>query len=642
MSSQETITAEPQGITLTMATSAQDETNGPSSWLPRWCPAWLVCGLLLIMLVTITFGPIVSYGFLTYDDDVLVYKNPLVDPADGPQWGRMWTEAYERVYIPLTLSFFAVEAKLGSLLSGESELFDPRAFRIGSLALHMACVLLAFALLRQLIPNEFAALVGAAVFAVHPLQVESVAWISETKGLLSSFWGLISLVTYCRFVSQRIEYSERASQGDASSTALSRVAYLAAIVAFALALLAKSSAVSVVLVAAILDYGWYRRGAVVVARSLLPWVVVAIVAAIVATSAQSMASIEDPGMLARIPLAAHSLASYLRNLLVPLGLSPIYDARLDDVLHTRWIAWAWTIPVVSVVVLSLLPHRRVWLVALAIFVAVPLPLLGLVAFDFQRISTVADRYMYLAMLGPAIAVAYLTTLVPTRVAIPAAAVLVLVLASLTRWQSTHWEDDQAVFTRATQIAPHSAYAWNNLGTDAFRRQQLAEAQRYYSRAVELDPQYALAHSNLGSTLAYQGDMRAAITEFRRSLELNPEQHDTQHNLARALLRIGEFDEAETAYREIIPHAPQPPDVFREFGIALLNASRFEKAEIWYREAAQQYPQWPHAHANLSVALAGQGKLPEAEAAALEALRLDPNLTDTRLNLKLIRQQIEDQ
>lgn len=635
-------TLEPRGMTDTMDHSARDQSLDESSWLPRWCPVWLAVGLLLVALVGVTFGPIVSYGFLTYDDDVLVYKNPLLATPEGPRWEQIWTAAYERVYIPLTLSCLAVEAKLGSLLFNDGDGFNPRVFRVCGIALHMACVLLAFALLRQLMRNEFAAAVGAALFAVHPLQVEAVAWISETKGLLSSFWGLLSLVAYCRFVSQRLEQSQESSQVSASLTPSSRWMYLGAVVAFAFALLAKSSTVSIVLVAAILDYGWYRRSALVVARSLLLWVVLAIVAATVATSAQAMSSEESPAILARVPLAAHSLAWYLRNLVFPLGLSPVYDSRMDDVLHSRWIAWAWVVPVATAVALGLLPHRRVWLVALSLFVAVPLPLLGLVPFDFQRISTVADRYTYLAMLGPAIAIAYLATLIPRRIAIPSAAVLILVLALLSRSQCKHWEDDRAVFTRATQIAPHSAYAWNNLGTDAFRRQQLAEAQRYYARSVELDPEYALAHSNLGSTLASQGNMQAAIQEFRRSLELNPEQHDTQLNLARALAGAGEFDAAETAYRDVLPHVPEPRDLYREFGVSLLSTSQFPRAEAWYREAVQKYPQWPHAYANLSVSLGSQGKLPEAESAALEALRLDPNMADAQQNLKLIRQRMDNQ
>lgn len=344
----------------------------------------------------------------------------------------------------------------------------------------------------------------------------------------------------------------------------------------------------------------------------------------------------------RVFIAGHALAWYLESLISPLGLSPVYRWNLDTLLDANRLSWGWTIPCATILLLLCLPGRRMWLLAFAIFVAGVLPVLGLLPFDFQRISTVADRYTYLAMLGPAMAIAYLTTLIPRRIAIPSAAVIILVLASLSRSQCKHWEDDRAVFTRATQIAPHSAYAWNNLGTDAFRRQQLAEAQRYYARAVELDPEYALAHSNLGSTLASQGDMQAAIPEFRRSLELNPKQHDTQLNLARALAVAREFDAAETAYRDVLPHVPEPRDLYREFGVSLLSASRFPQAEAWYREAVQQYPQWPHAYANLSVSLGSQGKLPEAESAAIEALRLDPNMADAQQNLKRIRQQIQNQ
>lgn len=620
--------------TSSVSSKADQIASGGSPSLASRTPAYLA--LALILLVVLTFGAIFFYNFLTYDDDVLVYKNPLLVGEGGLAWLRMWSEPYERVYIPLTHSFLAVELQFSALFRDPGDGLDPRVFRFGSLALHAGCVLLVFVLLWQLIRDEWAAALGAALFAVHPLQVESVAWISETKGLLSSFWALLALVFYCRYLSLTTEAPTRVKSKNHSLTVSPRAAYWLATVAFALALLAKNSSVSLAVVAAVLDFGWYRRRAAVVARSLIPWFALALVAVFIATRAQSLGDEAISTLGARVLLSAHSLAWYLQKLLVPVGLSPVYDLNLNDVLDSQRLYWSWALPVLAVVVLSLLPGRRVWLVALAIFVVVPAPLLGLVPFDFQRISTVADRYAYLAMLGPALAVSYLVTQFPRRIAVPAAAVAIATLAIVSHVQTRHWQNVGTLFTRATNIAPDSAFAWNNLGTYAFRNEEFAKAVSSYTRAVELQPEYSAAHSNLGSALATRGDWPAAIAAFRHALELDPGLIDTQRSLARALLKTEDYAGAEAAFRQAMSLSEDPRDEYREFGIALLTAGRTGEAEAWYREAMERFPTWPHAHANLAVALASQGKYEAAEVAILEALRLDPSMQDAKQNLELIR------
>jgi len=602
---------------------------------------WVHCALLLT-LVAIVFGTIVSYGFLTYDDDINVYKNPLLIGATAPDFVRIWSEDYERLYIPLTYSFFAVEVAISSLFGDDENMANPRVFRLGSLALHSACALLVLALLWQLTQNRIAAAIGAALFAVHPLQVESVAWITETKGLLSNFWGLLALWAYCRFVSVRTGVSPSSKTEEPAIKLSPWLAYILATACYALALLAKPSAVSIAIVAAILDYGWYRRHVVAVTLAVIPWLLLALVTWSVTAAAQSMHVEETFGLGTRVLIAGHSLAWYLQKLVLPCNLSPVYGCDLTELVNSSWLLWSWTIPTIVVITLYILPDRRVWLVALAIFGAALLPVLGFVPFDFQRISTVADRYAYLAMLGPAIVCAYSISRFSHRALVISAAILVAVLATLSYHQTKYWQDGQALFTRAALIAPRSAFVQNNLGTLAFRNERFAEAERYYTRAVDLDPEYALAHNNLGSVKATRGAVVEAISEFQLALTLDPNYLDAELYLARALLKTGDFDGASTVYETILKRHPDASHAYKEFGIALLAEGRNPEAEQLYRQAIHRFPEWPHAHANLAVALASQGELREAESAALEALRLDPQMADAQRNLALIRDRLASQ
>ncbi|HWC89027.1 MAG TPA: hypothetical protein VG433_05220, partial [Pirellulales bacterium] len=398
---------------------------------------WLLLAGLLAGAVGAVFYRVVEFQFLTWDDDVHVTKNPLLDPVSFSNLAQFWLHPYENLYIPASYSFFAAEAWLSQWTLGR---LDPQVFHAACLALHLACVWLVFRLLARMVENPLAAWAGALCFAVHPLQVESVAWIGETRGLLAALCSLAAVYWYlppgpAMFDSSSTANRDRLgamptaavgmwggdddacprSVGMATAPALSPSAaddrfstrrYLLASAAFALALLSKPSAAPLPLMALAIDLLWLRRSLKRSLACLAPWLALALLDIGLSKLLQADERITNrPDWLLRPLVACDALTFYLRKLIVPLRLGFDYGRTPAVVLSSAARYWAWIAPACVLGLALVSRHRRMWLTAAGIFVAGLLPVLGFVPFLYQDISTVADRYLYLPMLGVALALA---------------------------------------------------------------------------------------------------------------------------------------------------------------------------------------------------------------------------------------------
>ena len=340
----------------------------------------------------------------------------------------------------------------------------PAYFHAGNLALHIACVLLAFILLRRILARgagrqgetppgrgsavrDAAACGGALLFGLHPLQVESVAWISEARGLLCGVFAIVALWQY-------VEYSEFSR-----SRRPRMVHYVVATGAFLLALLSKPTAVAVPLVAGVLELGLWRRPFGRVFWPLAPWLAAAAVVAVGTRSLQSESLLPwVPPLPVRPLVAADALQHDLVTLVAPLWLTPDYGRSPRWLMDQGWISLAGA-PVLLAVLLALTGlgrSRRVWWTFAAVFVAWLVPVLGLVPFHFQRISTVADRYLYLALLGPAAAWAWWLSRCPIRWVFRANLALIVSLGWMSFIQASYWRNDRTLFARRLrrQFAKH--------------------------------------------------------------------------------------------------------------------------------------------------------------------------------------------
>jgi protein O-mannosyl-transferase len=493
---------------------------------------------------------------------------------------RIWLQpGATQQYYPLTHTAFWVQHRLW----GD----DTLGYHLVGIALHVAAALL---LLRALLLLEIrGAYLAAALFALHPVQVESVAWISELKNTLSGVLFLGAALAYVRF-----DRSRR------------KPTYILALTAFALGLLAKSAIapLPVVLLAVV----WWRRGAISWRRDvapLLPFLAVGLGAGVITAFIErhyvigALALHFDLGPVERVLLAGRALWFYLGKLLWPVDLMFFYPRW--EISRSVWWQYLPAIGALGVTA-GLWALRRRWrgpLAAWLAFVAALLPALGFVDVYPFRYSFVADHFQYLASLGviafvTAVAASWLARQGARRRLVGRAAVLAVVatLGILTWRQSRLYTSSETLYRETLARNPGCWLALNNLGVINLERHDWDEAERQFFAALRLNPRYEAALNNCGFVLAHRGAVDESISYYRRALEIWPEYPDANVNLGNALFAQGKLDEA-------IGH---------------------------YRTALRTRPGLLEPHNNLAFALLAQGRPGEAIPELEEALRLDPSST----------------
>jgi len=620
--------------------------------------------VLLVAVTAAVFGRVYDHGFLAYDDSQHVTDNPLLNPVTWRGVGEFWQGPYFGLYIPLSYTFFAAEASIARLPlpDGIRSNPNPLVFHLGNLGLHVACVLLVFVILRRLLRHDGAACAGAVLFALHPMQVESVAWISETRGVLCGLFSLLAVWQYLVFA-------------DASGTRKSAAChYAAATVAFTSAMLCKPAAVAVPFMAGVLPVGMLRRPIRRTLWSLIPWLVLSAAWAVLTKLQQPDANLPfTTNVWARILLAGDALTFYLVKLMMPLRCAPDYGYTPPWVMQQWWSYVAWMLPVAVLVVLARTKDRRVWLTAAAVFVAWLLPVLGLVPFDFQRISTVADRYLYLAMLGPALAIGWFLARHWTRKMLAAAGVVLGLLGVLSFLQTGHWRDDESLIAHTLQVNPRSVLARQHRGfllardgrheeAVALYRAVLADhpmhPELYLSLAASLDalkrsdeamgelhaaleehPRWPLVRCKLAETLWQQGAIDEAVEQYRTALRHDPDCSLGHLQLGKLLLdRVateGEIDEGIQHLRQALDdvHTRVPAHV--ELGRALEVMGKPSRARYHYRAALETRPHDVVALYNLARLLADDGEVDQAAELYRRVLALDPGYARAHINLGML-------
>jgi hypothetical protein len=415
---------------------------------------------------------------------------------------------------------------------------NPAVFHALNSFLHAASAVVVFAILRRLIGNVWAALLGALFFAMHPVQVEAVAWVSGMKDVLSGLLALVAVLSYILF---------------AQSNKLWWHAF--ATVAFVLAMLAKPSAVVVPFVVLIIEWLVLKRGLreAIVGPAL--WFLFALPVVVVGMLVQRASPAFVPPLWERPVVALDALAFYLLKLIAPLHLAIDYG-RSPQWLWSSWQIWVtWLIPVVAgLIALWMVWRWKLVLIAagLAVMAVALLPVLGLVPFDFQSYSTTADHYLYFAMLGPAMIVAAVLHRWMKRGVIGAVVVWILFLAMQSHLQSWVWHDSQTLFQHTVQTNPTSLAGLVNLGKyyadqgPPLARQglyqaaeeSLRQALTLYERAVKYWPNdvqaregLANTHGTLGWVILMQGKIDVAIAEFETALKLDANNADAARLLA---------------------------------------------------------------------------------------------------------------
>jgi tetratricopeptide (TPR) repeat protein len=597
---------------MTLSTQTMD---GSSGWLrDLWNRGWLKA-FLLIAAVFLVYQP-VWHGKPLWDDDAHLTP-PRLSSAHGLE--RIWIEpGATQQYYPLVFSMFWVEYKLW----GDTTL----GYHLVNILLHAFSALLLWKILRRLqVPGAYLA---AAIFALHPVCVESVAWISEIKNTLSGALYLGAALVYLRFDQTR-----------------NGKFYLVALGLFLLGLMAKT--VIATLPAALLVVFWWQRGKLSWKQDvlpLLPFFVVGMGAGLFTAWVEwkyvGAGHVRyDFSIIGRLLIAGRVIWFYLGKLVWPVDLIFIYPRW--HVSQTVW--WQYLFPVAALlmtVVLWLVSRRnRAPLAAWLFFVGTLFPALGFFNVFPFRYSFVADHFQYLAILGPiALAAAGITILFRSlvnqrRLVEPiACGTLLLVLGVLSWRQSGMYTDIETLWRTTIAKNPNAFLAHNNLGNMLVSQGKTAEAIAQFQSAIEIKPDYAEAHYNLGLAFDRQGKPDEAIQQYEKALEINPDFAAAHNNLGTALLNQGRLKEASEQYHQAVNKDPALAEAHGNLGFLLSKQGRTAEAIKEYKKAIELNPKRAEFYSNLGNVLASQGRTSEAIDQLLRALEIEPDNAKVRYNL----------
>lgn len=608
----------------------------------HWPSAQLLVGVCLAV-----FGHTLLNQFVDWDDHLLILRNPYLNPPTPGNLLRLWARPYAEVYNPLVYTAYGLQVALFGL--------RPFVFHAVNVSLHTASVLVLWRCLTLLLPQaRWGPALGAMVFAIHPLQAEAVSWATGQKEVLAGFWCLAALWMYlrARFSQGPLVEKEDGAQKNNSSPAdasrptppavrSSRACWFAGgLLCFVLALLSKPSAATwpvAVLALEVLYLKEKPRSALI---RLAPWLVAGAAALVLVSHIQPpTARLEAsyPDWPARPLLAADSLTFYTTKVLVPTGLAPVYAKRPLQA-AASWPAIAKL--VVLVALLFLLFRRRTpWSASAAVFIIMLLPLLGFVPFMYQLYSTVADRYAYVALVGPALAVAGLITMAEQRKGVNITRLIVawlIVLGGLAARQGYSWRTSETLWTHAMRVSPGSPVVHGSLANLHVAAGRRAEAMRALDDALWHDPNYSLGILNRAILLAAENKTDEAERGLRRAAAF-------EETAAAAWNALGnlKFDTdpeaAVAAFREALRRNPNLSDIHLKIAGIRWTQNRFDECEAELLAALKITPTSADAHTHLGTLRARQGRAAEARAAFERALKFNPNQAEARVGLAALDQ-----
>jgi Flp pilus assembly protein TadD len=532
-------------------------------------PIWPLLAIVLAVYIRV-----LGFQFINYDDYLHVVENSLVTDFSLASLARIWSGPVEGLYIPVTYTVWGGLGLMSWLLSVGGGFPDPFWFHAANLLVHLAAVSAVYALLRQILQDELGAFVGALLFALHPLQVESVAWVSALKGLLGGLFCLLALCFYLRFVSAPVEAGRQRY-----------LYYFVAAGAFLLGLLSSPVVVTAPLMAAVSVRLLTGRPWLQLGKELLPWLLMALPLMVVTKQAQpDVTQIFWPAYSQRILVAGDALCFYLGKLLWPITLGPDYGRRPLQVLSEGRVYLTAMLPLLSLALLAWKCRQsRVWL-AVGLLVLPLLPVLGFIPFAFQKISTVADRYFYLSMTGPALLLGWIIARYRARWVSSLALVLLVLLAIRSLLLLGSWRDSYTLNRHALEVNPESGTASIDLGVAYLDDGQVSEAIGHFMRAIEVAPYKPEAYINLGNIYDDMGRYDQATGYYLQALNLSPDNPRVAYRLGEIFRRQGKLDTAMLYLRKVVAVEPGNVKVLAELGTIASVLGRPAEATDYFRQA----------------------------------------------------------
>ena len=588
-------------------------------------------GFALVVVTFIAYWPALSGGFVWDDDAWTTGITALLRDVSG--LCSMWCRPTAlQQYYPLTGTTFWLDYNLWG--------FWTPPYHIENVLLHALSAVLFWQLLRRLkLP---AAWLAGAIFALHPMMVESAGWITERKNVLSLPLYLGALLAYGRFNGFREE--------DDCLQPRRWGAYSLALILFSGALFAKTTAFS--LPATILLIGWWKHGRIRRREDVLwtlPLFTLAIAFSFVTARLERIhVGAQGPGFALsvgeRCLIAGRVPWSYIGNLVWPTKLSFTYPLwRLDT---RSWESWLYPVATCGTLAALWFARRHIGrgpVTAAFFFVGTLFPVLGFLNVYGMRYSFVWDHWAYLPSLGLIALAAALASRVADNLRAPAllcgaAAIVLVALAALT-WSRAHaYEDLETLWRDTVKRNPSGWLGQNNLGILLWQAGKTQEGAEYLEQALRIDSGFAETHYNLGLVREKEGKLEDAMKFYEQAIQLQPHYPDAHYNLGVALQRSGRLEEAIAHYQVAILYNPNFAIGHSNLGVALWQSGRVQEAIEHLERAIQLKPDYAEAYGNLGVALWQTGRADDATRRLEQAVRLKPDYVDAQYNLGIIMEQ----
>jgi|WetSurMetagenome_2_1015567.scaffolds.fasta_scaffold99501_1 protein O-mannosyl-transferase len=548
-----------------------------------------VCGVLLLAVVLV-FGRTVGHEFICYDDDRYVYENPVVQKGmtlEGLRWAMTYGEIGH--WHPLTWLSHMLDCQIYGLQAGGHHLTN--------ILLHAAAAILLFLVLWRMTGFFWRSAFVAAVFAVHPLRAESVAWVAERKDVLSGLFFMLTIGAYVRYVRHPV----------------SMVRYGAVVLLFALGLLSKNMLVTLPFVLLLLDYWPLNRISSFTPQDLFrltveKWPLFALA---VASCVITFLVPEEVPLGDKLPLALRmentivSYVTYLWQMIYPSGLAVLYPNPTGHLPFWQVAGALVLVLAVSGAIFAFREKHPYLVVGWLWYLGMMVPVIGIVQISYYAH---ADRYTYLPQIGVYLLLTWIVADFCAgwrhrRIVLGGLSAIILsALVYSAHTQVAYWRNSESLWTHTLACTERNCVAHYNLGVDRANRKQIDAAIAQYRKALGIKPGYVQALNNLGIVLNESGQVDEAITHFQKALEILPDNAKAHYNLAITMANRGQIDAAIAHYRKALKTKPDYAEAHSNLGVALARIGQINEAIAHFRKALEIKPESAEIRKNLGIAL----------------------------------------
>ena len=594
--------------------------------------------LFLAASVLIVYWPVHNYDFVRYDDNKYVTGNRNVQSGITMQSVRWaFTSGHASNWHPVTWLSHMLDCRMFGLDAGKQHTVN--------LLFHIVNTLLLFVVFARMTKMLWASAFVAAVFGLHPLHVESVAWIAERKDVLSTFFWMLTMLAYALYVEK---------------PAISR--YIVTLLLFAIGLMAKPMLVTLPFVLLLLDYWPLERMNIRVSAKKeensqqnnigkplsylvlekIPFFVLAILSSIVTFIVQrrtgAVQSVDVIDIKSRIGNAIVSYITYIYKTFWPSKLAVLYPHPGSSLLLSRIVTCAMLLVMITTAVILLSRRRKYLVTGWLWYIGTLIPVIGIVQVGVQAM---ADRYTYIPMTGLLIVIAWgVSDILDSwkyrkKVLITSSAAVLIALSMKSAIQLEYWQDSETLFKHTLDVTSNNYVMHNNYAAFLDEQGKIEQAIEHFTKSLEIKPNAAEVHNNLANALNSIGKTEQAIEHYQKSLSLKPGSSDAHYNLALALSKQNRLDEAITEYYKAIKLDPTNADALSNLGYELAEKGKYTEAVELYKKALALDPDNVIFHGRFGLALAGLQQNDEAIKEFQFVLRATPDDAEMWCNIGIL-------